>query len=315
MMEIGGYIELDTYHLPLFHEDAIALNSGRNCLAYLIQRKGIKKIKLPYFLCDSVGNVCKKNNVTINYYHIDESFMPIIEEMEEGEWLYLVNYYGQIKKEEIVKFVDKYKAVIVDNAQAYFDKPIENVDTIYTCRKFFGVADGAFLYTDAGLEDNLEKDYSYNRMKFLLGRYEKTASEFYSEYADNNKMFANEPIKAMSKLTDNLLRGIDYNRVKDIRTKNYKILHDGLKEWNRLKPRMIVGGYAYPLWLKNGAEIRKKLAQEKIYIATLWPNVLKDVNENSIEYDLALNILPLPCDQRYGESEMNIMIKTIKKYM
>ena len=35
MKEIGGYIEFDTYHLPMLHDEAIALNCGRNDLAYL----------------------------------------------------------------------------------------------------------------------------------------------------------------------------------------------------------------------------------------------------------------------------------------
>ena len=42
MKEYGGYIELDTYRLPMLHEDAIALNCGRNCLAYLIEAREIK---------------------------------------------------------------------------------------------------------------------------------------------------------------------------------------------------------------------------------------------------------------------------------
>lgn len=32
--------------------------------------------------------------------------------------------------------------------------PVENVDTLYICRKFFGVADGAFLYTDSFSNEN-----------------------------------------------------------------------------------------------------------------------------------------------------------------
>ena len=36
MKEIGGYLELDTYSLPMLHGDALALNSGRACLQYLI---------------------------------------------------------------------------------------------------------------------------------------------------------------------------------------------------------------------------------------------------------------------------------------
>lgn len=44
MKEYGGYIELDTYRLPMLHEGAIYLNCGRNCLAYLIEARKIKKI-------------------------------------------------------------------------------------------------------------------------------------------------------------------------------------------------------------------------------------------------------------------------------
>ena len=60
MKEIGGYIELDRYTLPMLHENAKALNCGRNCLAYLIRARGIKKIALPYFLCDSVKRFVRK---------------------------------------------------------------------------------------------------------------------------------------------------------------------------------------------------------------------------------------------------------------
>lgn len=79
----------------------------------------------------------------------------------------------------------------MDNAQAYFQEPIDGFETLYTCRKFFGVPDGAVLYTDKQIEIN-EVDQSYTRMHFLLGRYEKTAGEFYQEYVDNNHLFKDD---------------------------------------------------------------------------------------------------------------------------
>ena len=54
MGEIGGYFELERNYLPMPHEGAIALNSGGNCLAYLIRARKIRKIWLPYMLCDSI---------------------------------------------------------------------------------------------------------------------------------------------------------------------------------------------------------------------------------------------------------------------
>lgn len=311
MKEYGGYIELDTYRLPMLHDGAVALNCGRNCLAYLVQAKGIKKLKLPYFMCDSVFNVCKRYGVELSFYNIDESFMPINIDLADDEWLYVMNYYGQLTKEYICELKRKYTRVIVDNAQAYFDDPIDHTDTIYTCRKFFGVADGAFLYTEEFLDEDLPKDESFDRMRFLLGRYERTASEFYSDNVANNHLFADEPIKQMSKLTNNLLHGIDYDFVKKRRSENYRLYHEKLKGINLLKVREVEGAFAYPLLIENGAEVRKKLQQKKIYIPTLWPNVLNDMDGDSLEYRYAKDILPLPCDQRYVENDIKTVIQEI----
>ena len=311
MKEIGGYIEFETYNMPMLHQEAIALNCGRNCLAYLIRAKKIRKIKIPYFLCDSVKNLCKAESVQVTYYHIDGNFLPEELLLDNDEWLYIVNYYGQLSYGYIKGLADKYNRIIVDQAQAYFDMPVEGVDTLYTCRKFFGVTDGAFLYTDTLLEEELETDISFERMHFLLGRYEKTASEFYGEYSANNRLFAKEPIKKMSKLTENLLHGINYKHVKMKRTENFKFLHENLGKMNKLKLHLVEGAFMYPFYHENATEIRKKLQRKSIYIPTLWPNVLKDVEPNDLEYLYAKNILPLPCDQRYGIEDMQDMVNEI----
>ena len=120
MKEIGGYIELDTYTLPMLHERALALNCGRNCLAYLLRARNIKKIALPYFLCNSVRDVCIREKIEIQYYHIGLNFMPLDVRLDEDEWIYIVNYYGQLSNSILEEMFHKYEKVIVDNAQAYF---------------------------------------------------------------------------------------------------------------------------------------------------------------------------------------------------
>lgn len=314
MREIGGYIELDTYSFPMLHEEAVALNCGRNCLAYLIETNNIKKIHLPFFLCSSVENICKQYNVAIQYYHVDKNFLPNINfEVQDDEYVYVVNYYGQIENDKIFELKNKYSHLIVDNAQAYFQLPVEDVDTIYTCRKFFGVADGAFLYTDKKKCEAVERDYSFERMHFLLGRYEKGANEFYSEYVENNRQFDNAPILGMSKLTQNLLRGIDYSRVEQCRTENFAVLDELLKSYNTLELKLPTGAFMYPLCIKNGAEIRSKCREKKIYIPTLWPDVFEKCDETTLEYDMAANILPIPVDQRYNRNDMKYIVEVIEK--
>ena len=311
MREIGGYIELDNYHLPMLHDGAIALNCGRNCLAYLFKSKGIKKLKIPYFICNSVIDVCDREGVVKSFYHIDSSFRPTTElTLEDDEWLYLVNFYGQISNDEIENYAKKYGQVIVDQANDYFATPIPSVDTIYTCRKWFGVADGAFLYTDKLLPDEFPIDESYNRMEFLLGRLERTASEFYSGYNANNRYFKYQPIKKMSKLTNNLLHGIDYAVVNEKRRKNFEFLNARFSALNEL--HLETATFMYPLMIEDGAKIRKKLQMEKIYIPILWPIVLEITDRQSLEYRMAENILPLPIDQRYGIEDMKYLVEKIR---
>ena len=312
LKEYGGYIELDTYKLPMLHDDAIALNSGRNALAYLLEAKNIKKLVIPYFLCDSVPELLKRENVSYRFYHIDINFRPEKMSLNDDEWLYIVNFYGQLDREYLGSLKKLYRRIIIDNAQNYFEAPLEDTDVLYTCRKFFGVADGAFLYSDTKLKRELLSDESFDRMHFLLGRFERPASEFYNEYVVNNHLFAKEPIKKMSVLTNNLLHGIDYDFVKQRRSDNFNIFYEAFKNINRLTLYKTEGAFMYPLYLKFGSEIRKKLQLEKIYIPTLWPAVFDICKTDMLEYDMALNILPLPVDQRYDSDDIEFIIDRIK---
>lgn len=307
MKEIGGYIEFEHYHGSMLHQDAIALNCGRNCLAYLFKSRGIKKLKVPYFLCSSIFNVCDREGIEKRFYHIDSSFRPATDlTLESDEWLYLVNLYGQLDNDEINTYVERFGRVIVDQANNYFAEPLPGVDTFYTCRKWFGVSDGAFLYTDKLLSEEFPQDESYGRMDFLLGRYERTANEFYAVYNANNKFFIDQPIKRMSRLTANLLRGIDYGYVEKRRQENFAYLHDKLASVNQLTLKAAT--FMYPLMMENGFAMRKMLQAENIYIPTLWPTVFEVTDQESLEYKMAENILPLPIDQRYGIDDMDYML-------
>lgn len=312
--EIGGYIELYRYEGKMLYDDGIKLNCAKNCLAYLLEKKNIKRVLVPYYLCDSIFDVLRTYNIKTIYYHLNEKLLPIIQDTsyDEDTWLYLVNYYGMIEEENIRYFTTKFQHIILDNVQAYFKSPLKMggvLHTFYSCRKFFGVPDGAILYSDILDDDDIEIDVSHRRMGYLLGRFEESASCFYESYKKNNYALRNLPIMRMSRLTENLLNGINYDEIKKIRTENYRILHKGLKGINMLDiPDIIEGAFAYPLYIRNGDYIREALIKEKIYVPQLWPNVLCQKGE-TLEYSMAKNLLPLPCDQRYSSVEMDLIIK------
>ena len=312
MREIGGYIEFEYFHGNMLHENGIKLDCGRSCLGYLIRARHISRIAMPSFMCDAVLDLCKDQGVQMDLYEVGYDLLPLDPAVHEDGYLYLCNYYGQLSEETVKRYREKYPRIIVDNSQAYFSEPVADTDTLYTCRKFFGVPDGGILYTTAVLNEKIEQSESHIHMGYLMGRLERTASEFYVESADNNDRFEGQPVRRMSKLTENILHGIDYTYIKERREENYNFLHECFGSMNRLNIVTPSGPYAYPLLVKDTDGVRKKLAQEGIYIPVLWPNVTKEQDKNSIGYDLAMNILPLPCDQRYDKEDMKYLCEKIK---
>ena len=180
-MEIGGYFGLEPLISNEYYKDLLALNTARNALLYILKARKIQKLYIPYYLCDSVSEMCNREGYKYEFYHINSGFLPVFEKaLSDNEYLYIVNYYGQISYEQIKKLQAKYKRIIIDNVQAFFQKPVQGIDTIYSCRKFFGVPDGAYLSTDCKLEEDLPDDVSSGRLKHLLGRFETgSASTYY----------------------------------------------------------------------------------------------------------------------------------------
>lgn len=316
MREYGGYLEIEHNDYGSYYPDMVALNTGRNCLRYLIEAKDIKHIYIPRFICEVIIDACKMENVEIDFYSIDERFMPKdIEIKDKDAYLYLINYYGLLDENAIRKLAEKYH-IIVDNAQAFFQEPLEGIDTIYTCRKFFGVSDGAYLSTDVIVNRKLEKDISYDRMAYLFGRIDTCASEFYEKFQENEQELVNKEVLYMSNSTKAILSLVGYEAVKERRTENFRELDDLLFKYNKLRNmKRIIGPYMYPLLIENGEKLRRYLQKSRIYIPVLWPNVLETEPEESYEYYLAKNILPIPCDQRYDQDDMRYIATVIKKFM
>ena len=306
--EIGGYLELERFSGSMMHDNAFALNSGRAALAYLIRQRNIHRIALPDFICDAVTKVCR--DISIVRYSIGPDLRPVNPSLDPDAWFYLVNYYGQLSKEEILEYASCFPRLIVDNAQAFFCPALPEIDTIYTCRKFIGVADGAFLYSDVPICP-LPQDASHARMDFVLGRFECPAEQFYTSASKNNEELSAEP-HIMSPLTQNLLRAVDYISIEKKRLENYLLLHEAFRSINALSLRIPEGPYAYPLLLPHGYAVRRKLIEKKIYVPVLWPNVLTEQPADSAAAYLAGNIVPLPCDQRYGNEEMSFIIRAVQ---
>ena len=311
--EIGGYFGLEKLISNEYYPDLTAVNNARCALLYIIKARHYNKVYLPYFLCDSVRLVLERERIPFEEYRIDRTFLPLLDiKTNPEEVVYIVNYYGLICDEQLINLKNKYGNIVVDNAQAFFARPVKGIDTLYSCRKFFGVPDGGYAYTEAEFQGSIPVDVSMERMKHILGRFEgSSASEYYDDFNNNDESFKEIELRRMSKLTHNILGAIDYQAAKRRREENFKYLAKALGEKNQLKIKCPPGPYAYPFYIQNGMTVKKQLAQRKIYVATLWPNVLDTGLD--IETEFTENILPLPCDQRYCEEDMQRVVNALKE--
>lgn len=290
-----------------YHKDAIRLNTGRNCLEYILKARGYKKVYLPYYTCEVVLEPFKKLGIPYEFYHIDIN-LEIRDKLtlKADEALLYVNYYG-LKQRYVEQLAEKMgECLIIDNTQAFYAMPIAGIDTFYTCRKFFGVPDGAYLYTEKKLDEEFEQDLSYDRMTFLNKRLDLGAEAAYGDFQELSKSLVGQLIKRMSNLTYRMMQGIDYVSVAKLRRENYIQLHRKLASSNTLDLPLEEDAVpmVYP-YLTPAKGLRERLIENKIFVARYWPNVLEWTTKDDVEHLLAYQMQPLPIDQRYGNEEMD----------
>jgi len=313
MNPIGGYFELELRKGKEYHNGAIRLNSGRNAFEYILRAREYKKVYLPYFTCDVMLEPILKLKLKYEFYRINEQLEPIFDFNKIGadETFLYTNYFG-IKGLQVIKISKNCPNLIVDNSQAFFEKPLAGIDTFYSPRKFFGVPDGAYLYTDKLIQIELDRDNSVNRFSHLIKRIEEGAETGYSDFIANNDSIKGQPIKSMSALTRALLDNIDYNKVIRTRKRNFQFFYNYLKNLNNFKLSEVADSVPmiYP-FRTTDKKLKSKLIENKIFVATYWPNILNWCNENMLEYTLTEQIIPLPIDQRYDANILSKLINLI----
>ncbi len=298
------------------HPNGVKVNSGRHALEYILRILGnkVKRLWVPYYTCNVVLQPIQRLGLGYEFYHINSDLeFEDQPELTDGDYIIVNNYFG-IKDAYINELACQYKGwLIVDNAQAWYNCEMLGFNTFYSPRKFFGMPDGGLAWATDKLDIELEQDQSNERCSHLLKRIDLGASEGYADFKTNSAALSKQPLKRMSSLSERILSSIDFDWKKIKRWSNFEMLHEALKASNKFNiPSM--QSFACPMvypYLTDDTSLRQHLINNRIFVATYWPNVLEWCPVDSTEYKLAKYLLPLPIDQRYGEDDMQRIIKTI----
>ena len=315
-MEIGSFIELQFSKGREYYsqETNIArLNTGRAGIWHAFRVTGCEAIWLPFYQCDTVRDFLLSKKVWIKYYHIDREFNPIDLKPSENEAVVLVNYYGVMSKARMKELAKPFENVIIDNCQAFFATPIEKCLNVYSCRKFIGVPDGAYVIGEKA-ERFIEEyglSYSSDTSLFMLQRIEYGCEgKAYESRKMNEHRFVAEGCKKMSVLTRTILDGTDYEIIAQKRKENFmyaKYLFDSIN-------CIVADQYCdkdtvpmvYPLLIEDD-EVLIRLKDAKHFQGHWWEFLQDEMPKNSSEYWISKYIIPITIDQRYGRDELNYL--------
>lgn len=314
---IGGFFELElSAQKEEIYPGALKYQSARAAfLALLESSPSISRVWMPNYICDTMLSPVILAGKEIKYYSIDQSFAPantIL--LKPGDLLFYVNYFG-VNDNNVTDLLERYDParLIIDCSQAFFSGPYDCYATIYSSRKFFGVPDGGFLCTQKGVALPAEQDEgSLSRANHLMQRLAFSAEHGYESYQLAEASLFDMKPKRMSKLTSTILSSIDYKSIKIKRRENFKALHRGLGAHNSLTLNFdgAISPMCYP-FLPHKHIGKQKFIEKRIYIPTYWPEVKGRSGVGEFERLLVDELLAMPCDQRYVETDVSRIIKEV----
>lgn len=315
---IGGYFELELRKGQHPYPQAVAFNSARSAFKALVMTRKLRRVHLPVYICDVMQDVLLGAGIEVVRYALTERLeLPDFPALQADEALLFVNYFG-LKADYIgeVLAVRYGRKLIVDNSQALFSQPPSTIATLYSPRKFVGVADGGWLANAPADLPPAESSRSQARFGALLGRLEDAPQDHYATFQALEQALENDGVKAMAVSTARVLDSIDYHEVARRRIDNLAQLRRLLDPLNRFSawPAQPVAALCYPLLVQSAEmaiRLRAQLQDQRIYVPSYWREVLSNPTAPSIEKDWAQCLLPLPIDQRYNVDDMNRLADAI----
>ncbi len=292
-----------------YFENSISLNSEYTALAVALEAISADKVNIPYYAPAFVERAVAESGRAALKYRINENFLPASEPME-GAVLIANRSVGCIEYARSLASLGR--EVIIDNSMSFFTPPLmlRGVYNIYSPRKFFALADGAYLVGADLPKATLDVDISYERVMPLLKSLELGEREAYKQRVAAEAELLSVK-RLMSSLTRAMLSKIDFEGEREKRARNTRILDEILHrvnlfpfEYSPSRPPL-----SYPLLVNEN--IRDALVSKKIYVPLMWRSLLSEEHLGTVEGEYARRLIHLPNHPWYSEEDMIYIANTV----
>jgi hypothetical protein len=312
---IGGFFELETClgGDRELHPEATRMSLGRAALRLVLERMRPTRVWVPFYICTAVLQTLEEVGIPFAFYPLSEELSPLDEwRLSPDEYVVVVNYFG-IKGASVADYARGLgQQVIIDNTQAFFAGRYDGVFSFNSARKAFGVPDGSYLYGPEPIHPPDEENHTASMVHLEL----RAAGDLRRGYAAFTayEHALTSDIRRMSRLSQALLRRVDYAAAGKRRRRNFAAYDDALGPVNRWSCRLGVDDvpFCYP-FLPSVAVDRAALAQQAIFVPMFWPEVAERPGAGfARERDFARRLLPLPLDHRYDDDDIGRVIAAVR---
>lgn len=317
----------------LFYMDhACFVFSGRTAIEEVLKNeKNIKKAMLPSYCCDSIIEPFRNAGIEVCFFSVsfDKKIKIDIDIPDDVDCLFWCNYFGfEVPMPDLVRFKNRGGIVIEDITHSLLSvKQSHNCSDylVASLRKWEPVLCGGYFVTTKDVELSckfnqpsdtfLSDKIKAMKMKqlYLAGDKDVDKAVFLTLFSKSNKWLAdNYSGLAIDTYSKKYLLSVDYQKQKEIRTNNAKILYEGLKNNQYIDFLFHIESMDCPLFvpiiISDGKRdiLRRKLIDNKIYCPIHWPHPKEECQSNL--YDLELSLI---CDQRYNEDDMNWIVEVL----
>lgn len=346
-MELGSNFGMDLSQIKyqeeniqryLADENVIYYDSGRSAIKDLISILKNGKILLPSYLCKSVVSCFQ--DFMIEYYLVNEQFEINIESLESKldeavTAVYIMHYFGVLQKAEVLNRIkqrqQEFHYIIIEDTTHSFLTEKSTIGDYHICslRKWFAIPDGGILYSRKPfMPDNTCRECNPNSARILEAMLLK---QMYIEKKANTnalyrRMFTQqeenldrqESVYSISEISSVILECTNLNTVIRQRKRNWNYINKNLRNPYVLPVFCEIGDdtvpFAFLIKTESKDMFRDYMAENKIYCAFHWPVETEEQQKIPENQKLQKHILSLPIDQRYGQEEMEYMVRVINSY-
>lgn len=310
--------------------------SGRDAMKQVAAMHRGGRVLLPALCCESMILPFEKNGCAVEFYKLKADLAgdeeDVLKKLGPGCILLYMTYFDvrpfsqafleKLRALGVFLLEDRTQDIIVRRREEFLPDA-----TVASLRKWAAMPEGGLLKTEAALPP-AETDGRFARLRLEamgekgdyleLGRPEMKA-DFLKKLHEADELL-DESGKAVAMSPENLgyIEELDFERILERRRQNCSVLRRELKEAAAAGKLSFMGsgentsGLYLGVMLNNRDTVQKYMAERSIYCPVIWPvpDEAKGVCENC-EY-VAEHMLALPCDQRYGQKDMEHIAAVLK---